>query len=153
MRTVPSGVVVEFEEWDGEKFHVLRDSEDFPFRHLDQEQLFTLFRFGNVRGDEGVHEGLKIWSPPLCKAVTYFPFVVYAMCDTELLRVPRRGEAFVEAAFKTVDLIFARFKVIAGKFEKGIGDLQHENMGMAMIVNDKDSFYGATHSKVFIIIL
>lgn len=60
------------------------------------------------------HEGLKIWSPPLCKAVTYFPFVVYAMCDTELLRVPRRGEAFVEAAFKTVDLIFARFKVITG---------------------------------------
>lgn len=47
----------------------------------------------------------------------------------------------------------ARQDKCSSQFEKGIGDLQHENMGMAMIVNDKDSFYGATHSKVFIIIL
>jgi hypothetical protein len=39
------------------------------------------------------------------------------------------------------------------QFEKCIGDLQHEDMGMAVVVYNKDSFYGTAHSKVFIIVL
>ena len=38
------------------------------------------------------------------------------------------------------------------QLEERVGDLQHENVWMSMVVHDQDSLYCATHSKVFIII-
>lgn len=39
------------------------------------------------------------------------------------------------------------------QFEEGIGDLKHQDMGVAMIVDDKDTLDCAAHTKVFIVIL
>ena len=44
-------------------------------------------------------------------------------------------------------------KVLGSQLEKRVRDLQHEDMGVTMIVHDEDAFYGAPHSKVFIVIL
>ncbi len=39
------------------------------------------------------------------------------------------------------------------QFEKGVCDLEHEYVGVAVIVDDEYSLYCATHAKVFIVIL
>jgi hypothetical protein len=44
-------------------------------------------------------------------------------------------------------------KVLGLQLEKRVRDLQHEDVGMTMVVHDEDAFHGPPHSKVFIIIL
>ena len=39
------------------------------------------------------------------------------------------------------------------QFEKGVGDLQHEDVRVAVVVDDKNTLDGATHAKVFIVVL
>lgn len=39
------------------------------------------------------------------------------------------------------------------QLKERVRDLEHEDVGMTMIVHDKDTLYGATHTKVFIIVL
>jgi len=34
-----------------------------------------------------------------------------------------------------------------------VGDLEHEDVRMTMIMNDEDALDGATHAKVFIVVL
>jgi len=114
LRAVSRGIVVKLKEWDREEFHVFRDSEDFSFRHLHQEQLLALLRFSDVCGYERVHERFKVGPPPLGEAVPDLPLIVDAMRDAELLRVSRWRKAIVEPPFKTVDLVFTGFEVVTG---------------------------------------
>ena len=39
------------------------------------------------------------------------------------------------------------------QLEEGIGDLQHQDMWMAVVVDNEDTFNCTSHSKVFIVIL
>jgi len=39
------------------------------------------------------------------------------------------------------------------QFEKSISDLEHQDMGMAVIMNHKDPFNSTAHSEVFIVVL
>jgi hypothetical protein len=39
------------------------------------------------------------------------------------------------------------------QLEKRVGDLQHKNMRVPMIVHHKDPFHSASHSKVLIVVL
>ncbi len=39
------------------------------------------------------------------------------------------------------------------QFEERIGDLQHEYMRVAMVVDDEDAFDSPAHTKIFIIVL
>ena len=39
------------------------------------------------------------------------------------------------------------------QLEKCVGNLEHEDMRMTMVVHDQDTFYGSSHSKVFIVVL
>jgi hypothetical protein len=54
----------------------------------------------------------------LCKAIPDLPFVVDAVRDTELLRIPRGCEALIEPPLESVDLIFTRLKVITRSTSK-----------------------------------
>ena len=47
-----------------------------------------------------------------------------------------------------------RYSGIVGlQLEKRVRDLQHEDVGMAVIVHDKDTFNSPPHSKIFIVVL
>lgn len=39
------------------------------------------------------------------------------------------------------------------QFKESIGDLEHENVGMTVVMNDEDAFYRSSHAVVFIIVL
>jgi hypothetical protein len=39
------------------------------------------------------------------------------------------------------------------QFEEGVGDLQHENVGMPVIMHHQDAFYSPPHAEVFIVVL
>lgn len=69
-------------------------------------------------GEKTDHERFEVWPPPLCKAIPDLPFVVDAVRDTELLRIPRGCKALVEAPLEPVDLIFTRLEVITGSMGK-----------------------------------
>jgi hypothetical protein len=63
-------------------------------------------------GEKTDHERFEVWPPPLCEAIPDLPFVVDAVRDTELLRIPRGCKALVEAPLEPVDLIFTRLEVV-----------------------------------------
>ena len=115
------------------------------------------------------HERLEIGSPPLSETVPDFPLVVDTMGCIKLFRFGRRGETLVQSALEAVDVVFAGFEVVAWtarasdrahgerrgclQLEKRVRDLEHEDVGVAMVVHDEDALYGATHAKVFIVVL
>lgn len=53
----------------------------------------------------------------------------------------------------TIEWKIVGWRMSNSQFEKCIGNLQHEDMGMAVVVYNKNSFYGTAHSKVFIVVL
>ena len=52
---------------------------------------------------EGVHEGLKVWSPPLRQSIADLPFPFIDTIAAEL--GPHRSQAFVETLFEAGDLV------------------------------------------------
>jgi hypothetical protein len=50
-------------------------------------------------------------------------------------------------------------RIIAGRwkedvqFEEGVGDLEHEDVGVPLVVHDEDALGPPSHSKVLIVIL
>lgn len=63
-----------------------------------------------MRGDERVHEGFEVWSPPLGERVTDFPFIVDTLA-AEL--APDGGETFVETGLEAFELAFVVVEVVA----------------------------------------
>lgn len=39
------------------------------------------------------------------------------------------------------------------QLEEGIGDLKHEDMGMTMVMHDKNALHRPSHSIVFVVVL
>jgi hypothetical protein len=65
-------------------------------RQLDKVELLALFWSRDVRGDEGVHERLKVGAPPLCQCVA------------------DGCEALVQAGLEAFDLVVFCAEVVAG---------------------------------------
>jgi hypothetical protein len=84
---IPRGIVIEFEERDGEELHVLGNSQNFTLGHLHKEKFLALFRFGDVRRNKWIHEGLEVGTPPLGEAISNFPVVVDPVGGVELTRI------------------------------------------------------------------
>lgn len=130
--TVACGVVVKFEEGHCEELHVLGHAEDLyegismqhymfgvckpevgthtAARKLDKVELFTLLWPCDMGGDEGVHEGLEVGSPPLRKRVADLPLVIDALAR-ELCSDWRK--ALVQPRLEAFDLIVLGAEIVA----------------------------------------
>jgi len=92
------------------------------------------------------------------------------MSRVELAGFGGRGQAFIQPPLQTVDLVLTRFEIVPRpavlrdkrrsyskmlglQLEKRVRDLQHEDMGMTVIVHDEDTFNSPPHSKIFIVVL
>ncbi len=76
---------------------------------LDEVQLLALLRPRDVRGDEGVHEGLEVGAPPLCQRVADLPFIV----DSLACELRADGcEALVQTRLEAFDLIVLGAQVV-----------------------------------------
>jgi hypothetical protein len=80
-------------------------------RQLDKVELLALFWSRDVRGDEGVHERLKVGAPPLRQCVADLPLVVDALaCEL----CADGCEALVQAGLEAFDLVVFCAEVVAG---------------------------------------
>ena len=77
---------------------------------VDQVQLLALFGPRDVRGQEGVHEGLEVGPPPLRQRVAHRPLVVDGLA-AEL--VADWGEALVQSRLEPPDLVVFGPEVVA----------------------------------------
>jgi hypothetical protein len=78
---------------------------------LNEVELLALFRPCDMRGDERVHERLKVRSPPLRQCVADLPLIVDALaCE---LRADRR-KALIQPRLEALDLVVFCAEVVAG---------------------------------------
>lgn len=84
-----------------------------PLRHLHQEQLLTLLRFRDMCWHERIHERFKIGSPPLCKTIANFPFIIQPMTRVELATRCRRCQSGVQSGFEPRRFVFTWFEVVS----------------------------------------
>lgn len=100
-------------------------------------------------GDEGVHEGLEIGPPPLGETVADLPVSgLLALADST-----DGGEALIEAGLEAVDLLVLGAQVVAGQLEEGVGDLQHQDMRVVVLVAHQYAFTGAPHPVRAVVLL
>lgn len=81
-------------------------------RQLDKVQLLALLRPRDMGGDEGVHERLKIGSPPLSKAIADFPVMRVLLVGQLSTRCGR--ETLVELFFEGRDLVAIVREIVSG---------------------------------------
>ena len=75
--------------------------------------MLPLRKVSRRNGETTYHESLKIRPPPLGKAVSDLPIIVYAMRRVKLSRISRRGKTVVESFLQSLDFIFTRFEIVA----------------------------------------
>jgi hypothetical protein len=80
-------------------------------RELDEVELLTLLRPGDMRRTEGVHEGLEVGPPPLRQCVADQPLVVDALAR-KLCADGR--EALVQSRLEAFDLVVFRAEIVTG---------------------------------------
>ena len=114
-------------------------------RKLDEIQLLTLLRPRDMRWDEWVHEGLEIRPPPLRQRITNLPLLIDALA-TKLCAY--RRQSLIQPHLEAFDLVILRLQVVAGQLEEGVGDLQHQDVGMVVFVADEDAFAGSAHAML-----
>lgn len=124
-------------------------SERTAAGQLDEVQLLALLGASDVGGDEGVHEGLEVGAPPLGQGVANLPLVVDTLAGE--LRADG-GQALIQAGLEAVDLVVLGAQVVAGQLEKGIGDLQHQDVGVVVLVADEDALAGAAHAMLVVVL-
>lgn len=131
LRTVAGAVVVELEQRNGKKLHVLGNGEDLCIRarllenmlldsrvekltllgKLDQVQLLALLGTGAVARNERIHEGLEVGAPPLSQAVADLPVTI----DTFASELGTGGsQALIETLLETLDFLVLGLDVVAG---------------------------------------
>lgn len=103
-----------------------------------------------MSGNEWVHERLEIRSPPLTQRIANDPLIIDAFAR-EL--ASHRGKTLVQPLLEALGLLIVRLQVVPRKLEEGIGDLQHENVGMVVFVAHEHALAGAAHAKLRIVIL
>lgn len=116
---------------------------------LDEIQLLALLRPSDMRWDEWVHEGLEIRSPPLRKRITNLPLLINAL-TTELRT--NRCQTLIQSHLEPLNLIIVFFEVVSRQLEEGIGDLQHQDVRMIVLVADEDAFAGAAHTMDIVVL-
>jgi hypothetical protein len=121
-----------------------------------------------MRGYEWIHESLEVGAPPLRKGVADLPLVVDAFaCELGT----DRSEPFVQPGFEALDFVVLGAEVIAGsldevsnrerelgpvrdvQLEKCIRDLQHQDMGVVVLMADQDAFTCSPHAMLLIVFL
>lgn len=144
---------------------------------LDSSAVLALIAHVMVRrarqGTCTHHERFEIRPPPLRKAITNLPFRAVRHVRWQ----PRgrgRREAVVKPFFQAADLVFSGKQVVSRadghreggvictsrsemkmhiQLEKGVGNLQHEDVGVAVVVDYKDALDRPAHAKVLIVVL
>ena len=92
-----------------------------------------------MSGEERIHERLEIRPPPLRERVADFPLCV---CASGRIR---GAEPLRQAGLEGGDLGGGCGQVVAGQLEEGVGDLQHEDVRVVVLVADEDPLAGAPH--------
>jgi hypothetical protein len=119
-----------------------------------------------MRGDEGVHERLKVGPPPLRERIANAPLVVDAFARE--LRADRR-QALVQPRLEAFNLIVFGFQVVARsmqalvaklricianvQLEKGICNLQHQNVRMVVLMADQHALARPPHPVLRVVFL
>jgi hypothetical protein len=116
---------------------------------MDEVCLLALLWSGDMRGDEGIHEGLEVWSPPLGKTFSNFP----VSCLLTFAQAAHWCEALIEASLETVDFIIFRPQVVPRKLEEGIRNLEHQDMRVVVFMTNEDAFAGAAHAMLKVVLL
>jgi len=130
---------------------------------LDEVELLTLLRAGDVCRNEWVHERLEVGPPPLCQCVADLPLVVDAL-TCELGADGRK--TLVEPRLETLDLVVFGAEIVARaalgqpclhvgegsiQLEEGVRDLQHEDMWVVVLVADQDAFASPSHAMLRVV--
>lgn len=116
---------------------------------LDNIELLTLLGSGAVGGDERVHEGLEVGAPPLGKAVADVPVPL----GLAVAQAADGGQALVQALLEAVNLVVLGLEIVAGQLEECICNLQHEDVGMIVLVADEDALAGSPHAMFHVVLL
>lgn len=95
---------------------------------------------------ERIQERLEIRPPPLRQTIPDFPVQI------TLLWI-RGRKPLIQPVLEALDLFVAGEEVVAGELEEGVGDLQHQDVWVVVLVADEDGFAGAAHAVVGVVIL
>jgi len=116
---------------------------------LDEIELLTLLWPCHMGRHEGVHKGLEVRPPPLRKAVSNLPIPsLLPLADTAHGREP-----LVQPRLEALDLVVLGSQVVAGELEEGVRDLQHQDVGVVVLVADEDALAGAAHAMGGVVLL
>lgn len=111
---------------------------------LNEVELLAFFGSCNMRRDEGVHEGLEVWPPKLRKALTNLPVSsLFAFTQSAHWR-----KSFVQSSFEPLDLVVFWPQVVPRELEERVCDLQHQDMGVVVLVAHQDALTGAAHAML-----
>lgn len=102
-----------------------------------------------MRGDEGVHERLEVGAPPLRQAVADLP----AAGLLALAQLSDGRQPLVQARLEALDLVVLGSQVVAGQLEEGIRYLQHQDVGVVVLVADEDALARAAHAVGIVVLL
>jgi len=91
-----------------------------------------------------IHEGLKVGPPPLGKTLADFPISSFLA----LAYATDRGKSFVESKLEAFFFTILMPELLAAKLEKGIRDLEHQNVRVIVLMANEDALAGATHAMV-----
>jgi hypothetical protein len=116
---------------------------------VNKVQLLALLRSSDMRWDERVHEGLEIGSPPLRQRITDLPLFIDTL-TTELRT--NWSQALIQSNLEAFNLVILGVQVVSRQLEEGVGDLQHQDVGMVMFVADKNAFASPSHSMSDIVL-
>lgn len=115
---------------------------------LDDVELLALLGAGDVGGDEGVHEGLEVGAPPLGQAVADLPVAL----GLAVAQAADGREAVVEAVLEALDLVVLGLEVVPGQLEEGVGDLEHQDVRVVVLVAHEDALAGAAHAVLVVVL-
>ncbi len=102
-----------------------------------------------MRWDERVHESLEIRSPPLRQRITNLPLLINTLA-TELCT--NRSQSLIKSHLEPVYLVIFGLEVVSRQLEKGVGDLQHQDVRMVVLVTDEDALAGSSHAMLDIVL-
>jgi hypothetical protein len=100
---------------------------------LNKIELLALFRPCNMRRNERVHESFKVRSPPLRQRVSNFPFPIDSLSGK---LISDRRQPLIQPLLESINLVVFGQEIVARQLEKSIRNLQHEDVGMIVLVAD-----------------
>lgn len=114
LRPIPLRIVVELEQRDSQKLHILRHAQDAALRQLKEVEFLALFGPRAVGRQVRVHEGFVVGAVPLGEGGVDGPVAVARGGGRGVFEGAGGGEALVEAGFEAIDLVGVVGEVVAG---------------------------------------